>query len=41
MCVYIYAYILFQILFHYILLEDIEYSSLYDTVGPVVYLFCI
>ena len=29
-----YIYILFQILFHYSLLQDIEYSSLYYTVGP-------
>ena len=28
------TYILFQILFHYKLLEDIEYGSLYYTVGP-------
>ena len=28
-CLYIYIYILFQILFHYRLLQDIEYSSLY------------
>ena len=27
-------YILFQILFHYRLLQDIEYSSLCYTVGP-------
>ena len=27
-------YILFQILFHYRLLQDIEYSSLYFIVGP-------
>ena len=35
-CVYIYLYIslLFQILFHYSLLQDIEYSSLCYTVGP-------
>ena len=32
---------LFQILFHYRLLQDIEYSSLCYTVGPIVYLFCI
>ena len=30
----IYIYILFQILFHYRLLQDIEYSSLCYTVGP-------
>ena len=29
MYVYIYTHILFQILFHYRLLQDIEYSSLY------------
>ena len=35
MYVYIlYIYILFQILFHYRLLQDIEYSSLCSTVGP-------
>ena len=28
MCVYIYIYILFQIQFHYRLLQDTEYSSL-------------
>ena len=31
---YIYTYILFQILFHHRLLQDIEYSSLSHTVGP-------
>ena len=31
---YIYIYILFQILFHYGLLQDIQYSSLCYTVGP-------
>ena len=31
---YIYVYILFQILFHYRLLQDFEYSSLCYTVGP-------
>ena len=30
---YIYVYILFQILFHYKLLQVMEYSSLYYTVG--------
>ena len=30
----IYIHILFQILFHYALLQDIEYSSLCYTVGP-------
>ena len=39
MCVYIYiyTYIFFfyqYILFHYRLLQDIEYSSLFCTVGP-------
>ena len=29
-----YIFILFQILFHYRLLQDIEYSSLCYTVGP-------
>ena len=31
----------FQILFHYRLLQNIEYSSLHYTVGPVVVLFYI
>ena len=31
---YIYIYILFQILFHYRLFQDSEYSSLCYTVGP-------
>ena len=31
---YIYMYILLQILFHYWLLQDIEYSSLSYTVSP-------
>ena len=31
---YIHIYILFQIIFHYKLLQDIEYSSLCYTVGP-------
>ena len=30
----IHIYILLQILFHYRLLQDIEYSSLFYTVGP-------
>ena len=30
----IYTYVLFQILFHYRLLQDTEYSSLCYTVGP-------
>ena len=34
MCVYIHTHTLFQILFHYSLLQDIEYSSLCYTVGP-------
>ena len=37
MCIYIYTYIYnvpFQILFHYRLLQDIDYSSLCYTVGP-------
>ena len=29
----LYIYIAFQILFHYKLLQDIEYSSLYNKVG--------
>ena len=33
---YIYIYILFQILFHYSLLQDIDYSSLCYTVGPLL-----
>ena len=32
--IYIYIYILFQTLFHYRLLQDIEYSSPCYTVGP-------
>ena len=32
--IYMYIYIVFHILFHYSLLQDIEYSSLYYTVGP-------
>ena len=31
----------FHILFHYGLLQDIEYCSLHHTLGPFVYLFCI
>ena len=40
MCIYIYT--LFHIVFHYSLLEDIEYNSLCYTVGPCLstdYLF--
>ena len=32
--IHMHIYILFPILFHYRLLQDIEYSSLYHTVGP-------
>ena len=32
----IHIYILFYILFHYGLSQDVEYSSLYYTVGPAV-----
>ena len=32
--IYMYVYIFFQILFHYKLLQDIQYSSLCYTVGP-------
>ena len=32
--IYIYIYILFQILFPYRLFKNVEYSSLYYTVGP-------
>ena len=32
--VYIYVYILFQILFHFRLLQDTEYSSQCYTIGP-------
>ena len=32
--IYIYIYVLFQIIFHYRLLQDTEYSSLCYTVGP-------
>ena len=38
---YIYIYIIFQILFHYRLLQDIKYSSLCYTVGHCFYLFFI
>jgi len=34
MCVYIYIYISFHILFHYALSQDIEYISLCYTVEP-------
>ena len=37
LCVYIYMYVYiynFQVLFHYSLLQNIEYSSLCYTVGP-------
>ena len=52
-CIYIYmhihAYILFQILFHFRLLQDIEYSSLCYVVGPclsvlfilIIFFFCL
>ena len=33
-CIYVYIYILFQTLFPYKLLQNIEYSSLRYTVGP-------
>ena len=33
-CIHIHVYILFQILFHYRLLQDIKYSSLCFIVGP-------
>ena len=33
----LFTYILFHILFHYGLSQDIQYSSLCYTVGPVVY----
>ena len=36
----LYMYILFRILFHYGLSQDIEYSSLYYTVRPC-YLFIL
>ena len=35
--IYIYLSILFQILFHYRLSPDIEYSSLCYTVGPCLF----
>ena len=34
--IYIYMYILFCILFHYGLFQDIEYSSLCSTVGTLL-----
>ena len=41
--IHIYIYILFHILFHYGLSQDIEYSSLCSTVGPcclpILYMF--
>ena len=36
---YIYIYILFQIPFYYRLLQDIEYSSLCYTVGPLLFIY--
>ena len=36
-CVCVYIYIIFQILFHYRLLQDVDYSSLCYPVGLVVY----
>ena len=36
-CIYIYTYIIFQIFFHYGLLQDTVYSSLCYTVGS----FCL
>ena len=38
---YICVCVIIWIRFHYRLLQDIECSSLYCTVGPVVYLFYI
>ena len=38
---HIYIYILFYILFHYGLLQDIEYNSLCSTVGPCLSILCI
>ena len=38
---YIYVYILFQILFHYTVLQDIEYSSLCYTVGTCCFLYLL
>ena len=40
-CVCVCMYILFQILFHYSLLQDIEYTSLCFTVGPLYTVVCI
>ena len=34
MCVCVYIHILFHILFHYYILQDMEYSALCYTVGP-------
>ena len=39
MCVCVCVCILFQILFHYSLLQDIEYSSLWYTVGPRLFIY--
>ena len=40
-CRYIQKYVLFQILFPYRLLQEIEYSSLCYTVGPDLSALCI
>ena len=36
--IYIYTYVLFQILFHYKLLQDIDHNSLCYTVGPCLFI---
>ena len=37
---HMYIYILFQILFYYGLLQDVDYSSLCYTAGPCLSVFC-
>ena len=39
--IYIYTHILFHIHFHYSLLQDIEYSSLCYTIGPILFIMHI
>ena len=40
-CIYTHTFILSHILFHYDLLQDIEYSQLCYTVVPCCYPFCV
>ena len=39
--IYIYIHILFHIIFHYSSLQDIEYSSLHYTVGPLLFIYLV